>query len=251
MQLRGKTVLVTGASRGIGAETARVLAGRGAHVLINYRDKRKRAEQVVAGIVGAGGQARALQADLTDADRVRIMLEEIRGHEGGLDGLVLNASGGLERGADPGYALRLNRDAQVQLIEQARPLLRPRSRIVFVTSHEAHFSDRHPVLPEYEPVARSKRAGEDALRARIPELRELGVMLVVVSGDLVEGTITARLLENSRPGITEHRRSRAGALPSVGDFALAVAGALSAPHRSGDTVYVGGADYGIAGVENG
>ena len=55
-------------------------------------------------------------------------------------------------------------------------------------------------MPEYVPVALSKRAGEDALRERIPALEERGVGFVVVSGDMIEGTITATLLERANPG---------------------------------------------------
>jgi 3-oxoacyl-[acyl-carrier protein] reductase len=53
----GPVALVTGASRGIGAETARRLGAAGARVFVNYRDKAKRAQQVVDEITGAGGQA--------------------------------------------------------------------------------------------------------------------------------------------------------------------------------------------------
>ena len=55
-------------------------------------------------------------------------------------------------------------------------------------------------MPEYEPVARSKRAGEDALRERLPQLDAAGIDFVVVSGDMIEGTITATLLERAQPG---------------------------------------------------
>src|SRR5690606_19928629 len=116
--------------------------------------------------------------------------------EGGpLDILVLNASGGMEAGMGEDYAMRLNRDAQVAFLSAMRPLLRHGSRVVFVTSHQAHFIRTTPTMPEYEPVARSKRAGEDALRALIPELEADGIGFVVVSGDMIEGTITATLLE--------------------------------------------------------
>ena len=67
-------------------------------------------------------------------------------------------------------------------------------------------------MPEYVPVALSKRAGEDALRARIPELGAAGVDFVVVSGDMIEGTITATLLERANPGAIATRRRRPAAL---------------------------------------
>jgi 3-oxoacyl-[acyl-carrier protein] reductase len=55
--LTGKIALVTGASRGIGAITARVLAQAGARVILNYRSKGSRAEKVAAEIQAAGGKA--------------------------------------------------------------------------------------------------------------------------------------------------------------------------------------------------
>ena len=117
-----------------------------------------------------------------------------------LDILVLNASGGLEKDKDPGYALLLNITAQVNRVRAALPLLWRGGRIVFVTSHLAHFYGVKTVYESYEPVAASKRAGEDALRKMIPELTDLGIRLVVVSGDLIEGTITPKLLQRQSPG---------------------------------------------------
>ena len=113
---------------------------------------------------------------------------------------MLNASGGMEAGMAADYAMQLNRDAQVNVLTAALPLLGPGSRVVFVTSHQAHFIHTTPTMPEYEPVALSKRAGEDALRAMIPTLDAAGIEFIVVSGDMIEGTITATLLERANPG---------------------------------------------------
>jgi NAD(P)-dependent dehydrogenase (short-subunit alcohol dehydrogenase family) len=200
--LAGRTALVTGSSRGIGAETVRVLAGWGARVVVTYRDKPRRAEAVAAGVREAGGEAMTVRVDLTDPAAVAAMAAAVGERFGKLDLLVLNASGGMERGVDPGYALRLNRDAQLDTLEAVLPLMPAGSRVVFVTSHQAHFIADRATLPAYEPVARSKRAGEDALRARIGELAGRGISLVVVSGDMIEGTITATLLERGTAGAT-------------------------------------------------
>src|SRR6266542_2409161 len=106
--------LITGASRGVGAATARLLAERGIDVVINYRSKSRRAEQVAAAIRAEGRRAMAVQADLTDAAQSAAMFAAVADEFGLLDLLVLNASGGLERGASADYAMRLNRDAQVR-----------------------------------------------------------------------------------------------------------------------------------------
>ena len=111
--LAGIRALVTGSSRGIGADTARYLAEAGAGVVINYRNKEARALKLVAEIEAAGGTAFAVGADLTNPDDVARFVEEVRTALGGLDLLVLNASGGMEAGMGEDYAMRLNRDAQI------------------------------------------------------------------------------------------------------------------------------------------
>ena len=236
--LAGRRALVTGSSRGIGADTARLLAAAGAEVYVNYRSKAPRAEKLVAEIIADGGAAHAVGADLTDAESVTAFVAAVA--EGGpLDILVLNASGGMEAGMGEDYAMRLNRDAQVGLLSAARPLLPQGSRVVFVTSHQAHFIRTTPTMPEYEPVARSKRAGEDALRALVPELDAAGIGFVVVSGDMIEGTITATLLERANPGAIASRRESAGRLYNVGEFAREVALAAVQPIPEDHTRYVG------------
>lgn len=237
--LEGKRALVTGSSRGIGAETVGYLSEAGARVVVNFRNKEKRALQLVEKLEAAGGTAIAVGADLTDPASVSSMFETIRAEWGGLDILVLNASGGMESGMGEDYAMRLNRDAQVNLLTSALPLLGAGSRVVFVTSHQAHFIHTVPTMPEYEPVALSKRAGEDALRAMIPRLDELEIEFVVVSGDMIEGTITATLLERANPGAISARKEAAGRLYNVSEFAAEVARAAVEPVPENHTRYIG------------
>ncbi|MCZ4521140.1 SDR family oxidoreductase [Rhodococcus ruber] len=238
-----KSVLITGASRGIGAETAVQLGAEGAIVAVNYREKKRRADAVVRTIEESGGRALAVGADVTDPDAIDAMLDSVVAEFGALDVLVLNASGGLELGADPGYAMSINRDAQVALARAATDRMKPGSRIVFLTSHQAHFHGRKPVPAEYEPIAESKRAGEDALCEMIPEFNSRGIELVVVSGDMIEGTIVVTLLERRNPDAVAARTAH-GALPTVAEFATAVVAACVDPiEKSGHVVYVGGADY--------
>jgi len=237
--LTGRTALVTGSSRGIGAATVALLAAAGANVVVNYRAKAPRAAKVVAAAEEQGVEAIAMQADLTDEGSVAAMFEAARARFAGLDILVMNASGGMESGMGEDYAMRLNRDAQVALLDAALPVLRDGARVVFVTSHQAHFIRTTPTMPEYEAVARSKRAGEDALRERIPALQERGIELVVVSGDMIEGTITATLLERANPGAIASRREDAGRLYNVEEFAREVALAAVEPVPADSTRLVG------------
>jgi len=238
--LAGKHALVTGSSRGIGADTARYLAAAGAEVWINYRSKAPRAEKLVAEIEAAGGTAHALGADLTDEASVAALVTAVLRVTPSLDILVLNASGGMESDRGEDYAMKLNRDAQVSFLQALRPLVaEAKGRVVFVTSHQAHFIRTTPTMPEYEPVARSKRAGEDALRELIPSLEGQGIDFVVVSGDMIEGTITATLLERANPGAIASRRESAGKLYNVSEFAAEVARAAIEPIPADHTRLIG------------
>ncbi len=237
--LAGRTAVVTGSSRGIGADTAVYLAEAGAKVLINFRNKEKRALQLVDKIVDNGGSALAIGADLTDPASVSDMFDAVRREWGGLDILVLNASGGMETGMAADYAMKLNRDAQVNVLNSALPLLHAGSRVVFVTSHQAHFIRTTDTMPEYEAVAVSKRAGEDALRDLIPALQEKGIEFVVVSGDMIEGTVTATLLNRANPGVLSERKESVGKLYNVSEFAAEVALATVEEIPANHTRYVG------------
>ncbi len=237
--LTGRTALVTGSSRGIGADTASYLAQAGANVVINYRNKAPRAEKLATQLRELGVEVLVVGADLTDPASVADMMAQVKDAFGTLDLLVLNASGGMESGMGEDYALVLNRDAQLNVLDAALPLLHDGSRVVFVTSHQAHFIRTTPTMPEYEPVALSKRAGEDALRERIPALTEEGIDFVVVSGDMIEGTITATLLERANPGAISERRESAGKLYNVAEFAAEVALAAVEPIPQDNTRLVG------------
>ncbi|RJU00168.1 SDR family NAD(P)-dependent oxidoreductase [Arthrobacter frigidicola] len=239
--LDGIGAIVTGSSRGIGADVAQLLAAEGAAVVVNYRQKAPRANKVVAGIEAAGGRAVAVGADLTTPEGPAALVDAAVSNFGGLGLLVLNASGGMESGVGEDYALKLNRDAQVNMLEAAAEVMPAGSRVVFVTSHQAHFIDTVPTMDAYEPVARSKRAGEDALRDLIPMLEDKGIRLVVVSGDMIEGTVTATLLDRAAPGAIEARRSEAGKLYSVAEFAAEIVKMATADVPTGHTELVGGA----------
>jgi NAD(P)-dependent dehydrogenase (short-subunit alcohol dehydrogenase family) len=233
--LDGKVALVTGSSRGIGADTVRYFAEAGADVVINFRNKAPRAEKLANELRELGRRVLVVGADLTDPASVAEMFEAVKNEFGRLDVLVLNASGGMESGMAEDYALTLNRDAQLNVLNAATPLLGEGARVVFVTSHQAHFIRTTPTMPEYLPVALSKRAGEDALRELVPGLEEKGIGFTVVSGDMIEGTITATLLERANPGAISERRESAGKLYNVSEFAAEVAQAAIDPVPADNT----------------
>ncbi|HEV2638762.1 MAG TPA: SDR family oxidoreductase [Actinocrinis sp.] len=91
MPQNGRVAIVTGASRGIGATIARLLAARGMLVAVNYLGSRDKAQAVVDSITAAGGRAIAVQADVRDEAAVLGMVEQVRAELGEVEVLVHNA----------------------------------------------------------------------------------------------------------------------------------------------------------------
>ncbi len=89
--LSGKVAVVTGASKGIGAEIARRLAADGASVVVNYAASKAGADKVVADITGKGGKAVAVQADVAKPDDIKRLFAETKKAFGRVDVLVNNA----------------------------------------------------------------------------------------------------------------------------------------------------------------
>ena len=94
-----KVLLITGASRGIGAETARIAAGRGYALCLNYQRDAAAAEELCRALTDQGCDAITVQADVADESAVETMFEAIDDRFGRLDGLVNNA-GILESQSD-------------------------------------------------------------------------------------------------------------------------------------------------------
>lgn len=90
-RLEGKVAVVTGASKGIGAEIARKLGEEGASVVVNYSSSKKEADGVVAQIIKNGGKAIAIQADLSKPAEVPKLFTETKKAYGTVDILVNNA----------------------------------------------------------------------------------------------------------------------------------------------------------------
>ena len=90
-RFRDKIAVVTGASKGIGAGIARLLAAEGATVVVNYASSRAGADRVVADIEAAGGRAVALGADVADEPQVARLFAEVKTRFGRVDVLVNNA----------------------------------------------------------------------------------------------------------------------------------------------------------------
>lgn len=110
MRLKGKRAFVTGSSRGIGAEIAKLFAKEGARVVVNYRASRADADRVARSINSAGGKAYVVGGDVSDPVGVRRMFSEAKRAMGGLDILVNTA--GL---ADPSIWAPKLKDTTLQM----------------------------------------------------------------------------------------------------------------------------------------
>ncbi|MCX6629435.1 MAG: SDR family NAD(P)-dependent oxidoreductase [Candidatus Solibacter sp.] len=94
-EFKNQTVLITGASAGIGAAAAHAFGNRGAYVIVHYNSRREAAEQVVAGIAAAGGNGETVQADLGTQAGVRSLVDWLRDRP--VDILVNNAGSLVRR----------------------------------------------------------------------------------------------------------------------------------------------------------
>ncbi len=183
-----QVVLVTGASRGIGAATARAFAARGAVVIVNYARSAEAAENVVSDITDAGGRAEAICADVRDGAAVTAMVKDIARRHKRLDVLVNNA--GITRDQltavmddqewDEVLAVNLGGAFRVARAV-CRPMMRARKgRIINVSSVAGQKGGRGQVN-----YAASKAALEGMTRALAVELAPRGITVNAVAPGVI------------------------------------------------------------------
>jgi NAD(P)-dependent dehydrogenase (short-subunit alcohol dehydrogenase family) len=170
-----RRVLVTGASSGIGAATARALAGPGVAVLIHARKNREGAERTAAAIRERGGQAHIHLSDLADPETPARLVAEAARVLGGLDVLVSNAGFANRTPAaeltDAAFAASMDTVAWafLRLARAAKPLLEAgeNPRLIAVSSFVAHVYRRGTFT--FPATAATKAAMEALVRAMAVE----------------------------------------------------------------------------------
>jgi NAD(P)-dependent dehydrogenase (short-subunit alcohol dehydrogenase family) len=188
--ISGKTVLVTGASFGVGEATARKVAAAGATVLVVARSE-DRLHELSASINAGGGKAVAYPTDLTDEAAVSELTKKIGEEHGALDIVVSNAGKSLRRSLHDQYdrahdfqrTIGINYLGPIQLLLGVLPAMRDRGRghIVNVSS----VAVRVPPGPQWGVYQASKGAFDRWLRSVAPELHADGVDVTSVYFALV------------------------------------------------------------------
>ncbi|MFR9776128.1 SDR family NAD(P)-dependent oxidoreductase [Micromonospora sp. MS34] len=233
----GTVALVTGASSGIGATTARLLAARGARVAVNFHKGAERAQEVVDDIRRLGGHGVPLQADVTDPEQVDALVAGVTSELGPVDVLVLNAAGLGAHDARIAPATELtwadlDRVVTAQLkalFLTARAVLpsmfaRGSGAVVAVGAALA----RRPA-PGFLPLAVAKAGVEAAVRTLAQEAGPRGVRVNAVEPNLILTDLARYLPEEQRRAVAERAAVRRNGTPR--DVAEAIA-FLASPRSS-------------------
>jgi 3-oxoacyl-[acyl-carrier protein] reductase len=181
-QLQDKVAIITGSSRGIGAQIARTLAGAGAKVVVNFTANPSAAEAVCAAIAKAGGESLAVKADVSDPAQVRMLFDAAIDRFKHLDILVNNAGVLLSRqiadinDEEFDRVLNINVKGVFYALREAAVRMADGGRVVSLSSTVTRL-----MLPNYGAYAASKGAVEQLTRVFAKEMGERGVTANIVS----------------------------------------------------------------------
>ncbi|MEU6340910.1 SDR family oxidoreductase [Streptomyces sp. NPDC046977] len=223
--LTGQTALVTGGSRGIGAEIARGLAREGASVAITYRNSREQAEKVVAELVAMGAKAIALQADQAVPHEASTAVEQAAEFLGGRIDVLVNSAGVAVMGTVDQLDLELLDGVQrmmatnvmgtVVTTHSATRFLPDGGRVILIGSIVAH---RIPT-PGVAEYAASKAAIDQLARGWARDLGPRGITVNVVQPG---GTDTDMNPADGPFAATQVAMTPLGRFGTTGDVAKAV-----------------------------
>lgn len=239
--LDGRRVLITGASSGIGAATAEAIVAGGGAVALGARRK-DLLDELAARLNDAGGNAVAIEADITDQEQARALVEGAAEELGGLDGLVNNAGVmllGLVQGADTEQWRRMievNLLGLLYCTHAAVPVMRDRGggdvvNVASVAGRVANLGSAVYNMTKWGVVGFS-----EALRQ---EGQHIGVRVTCVEPGFVDTELQGHNTEPMVVEATEKMREQIGKVLEAADIANAVVYALSQPkHVSVNEVMV-------------
>ncbi|WP_104665939.1 SDR family oxidoreductase [Ensifer adhaerens] len=182
MSNSNKVALVTGASRGIGAEIVRGLARDGFKIVLNYAGRTEAAKAVAEEIIGAGGDARIVQADVSDAGAVAAMFDMATQAFGGVD-VVVNSAGIMKLAPIADIAdevvnetIAINLKGTFNVCREAARRLRNDGRIINVSSSVIGMR-----LPTYGIYIATKAAVEGLTQVLAQEMRGRGIRVNAIA----------------------------------------------------------------------
>jgi len=228
-KLKGKTALVTGASRGIGREIALRLASEGALVAVHYGASKEAAEAVLAAIESAGGKAFLVQGDVTSVSEIRGMFAELdkalaaRGTSG-LDILVNNAGVGVQGDventteADFDLVFATNVKGLLFVSQHAVPRIRDGGRVINLSSMVGH--NAYPGAIAY---AATKAAVDSMTMSMALGLGPRKITVNAVAPGATDTDFIAFIMDNE--AIVSHLKAQTalGEIGKPGDIAALVA----------------------------
>ena len=234
--LNGHVALVTGASRGIGAAVALMLAEVGASVAVNYRERADGAEAVVAKIKAMGGRATAIAADVSQSADVAAMVARVTEALGPIDILVNNAGMAIVRGVDDlteaefDLTISVNLKSAFLCTQAVLPAMRARKwgRIVNISSGAARGAGA--IGPHYNA---SKAGMEGLTRGYAARLVKEGITVNAIAPSLIETDMMA--------GRTDLARNiPLGRMGHAEEVAQSVLMVLGNDYMTGQTVLLNG-----------
>lgn len=241
--LRGKTALVTGASRGIGRDIALTLAEAGADVAVNYAGSEAKAEEVVDKIKAMGRRAFAVQANVASYKEVEVMVKRVTETFGRLDILVNNA--GITR---DNLLMRMKESEWDEVIETnlkgvfngikavSRPMMRQRSgriiNLASVVGVAGNAGQANYTAAKAGVIGLTKTAAK--------ELASRGITVNAVAPGFIETDMTAKLGDEIQKKLIE--QIPLGKLGQPQDVARVVRFLASddAAYMTGQTLHVDG-----------
>lgn len=201
--LTDKVAIVTGASRGLGAQIAEQMAAVGARVCVNYLNSKEAADQVVTDIIAAGGQAFAYQADVSDLAQMQALAAEVVTRYGRIDILVNNALPSYQFNPSADYTsietVKWGHFSQqldgivkgaVNTVQAVLPQMKAQrmGKIVNISTNLVY----NPVVTYYDYTT-AKSALIGLTRNLAAELGKYGIRVNLLAGGLLQTTDASRL----------------------------------------------------------
>lgn len=212
--LNGKVVLVTGASRGIGATIANQIAEAGAKVIVNYSGNKEAADKVVEQIIAKGGDAIAVQADVSKTDEVKNLFDIAIAHFGKIDVLVNNAGIMITKlikdttDEDFSRQFDINVKGTFNTMREAATRLENNGSIINFST-----SVNRIMLPSYGTYVATKAAVEQLTRVFSKEVGSKGINVNSVS----PGPTNTELFTNGKPQEVIDRLASLSAFNRLGE----------------------------------